>query len=75
MGYCWHLGVANESVDPMLQVANLVLSLALLGYCVAVGDDTALSLRAKYVTQIGNHFTNFEGLTYFGDETAYRLGR
>jgi len=26
------------------------------------------------VTQIGNHFANFEGLTYFGDETTYRLG-
>ncbi len=33
-----------------------------------------MTLRAKYVTQIGNHFTNFEGATYFGDETAYRLG-
>ena len=40
----------------------------------AVADDTAVTLRAKYVTQIGNHFTNFEGATYFGDETAYRLG-
>lgn len=26
------------------------------------------------MTQIGNHFANFEGLTYFGDETTYRLG-
>ncbi len=41
----------------------------------AVADDTAVTLRAKYVTQIGNHFTNFEGATYFGDETAYRLRR
>ena len=24
--------------------------------------------------QIGNYFTNFEGLSYFGDETSYRLG-
>ena len=40
----------------------------------AVADDTAVTLRAKYVTQIGNYFTNFEGATYFGDETAYRLG-
>ena len=37
----------------------------------ALADDTALTLRAKYVTQIGNHFTNFEASTAFGDDTAY----
>ena len=65
------LGVAKESVDPML--ASKIGFASTLGYGVAVGEDTAVSLRAKYVTQIGNHFTNFEGVTYFGDETAYRL--
>ena len=44
-----------------------------LSNALTVGEDTALSLRAKYVTQIGNHFMNFEGLTYIGDETTYRL--
>jgi Putative general bacterial porin len=65
-------GAANESVDPV-QVANYGFVPNLLN-AVTVGDDTALSLRAKYVTQIGNNFANFEGLTYFGDETTYRLG-
>lgn len=37
----------------------------------AVADDTAVTLRAKYVTQIGNHYTNFEASSAFGDETAY----
>ncbi len=38
-----------------------------------IGDDTAATLRAKYVTQIGAYdFANFEGVTYFADETAYR---
>lgn len=65
------VGAANESVDPV-QVANYGFT-ANLSNALTVCDDTALSLRAKYVTQIGNHFTNFEGLTYIGDETTYRL--
>lgn len=66
------IGAANESVDPV-QVANYGFMTNLLNQ-VTVGEDTAVSLRAKYVTQIGNHFANFEGLSYFGDETTYRLG-
>ena len=37
----------------------------------ALADDTALTLRAKYVTLVGNHYANFEASTAFGDETAY----
>lgn len=37
-------------------------------------DDTAVTLRAKYVGEIGSHFVNFEGASVFGDETSYRLG-
>ena len=66
------VGAANESVDPV-QVANYGFTTNFFN-TVTVGDDTALSLRAKYVTQISNHFANFEGLSYFGDETTYRLG-
>ena len=66
------VGVADESVDPV-QVANYGFTTNLLNQ-LTVGEDTAVSLRAKYVTQIGNHFANFEGLSYFGDETTYRLG-
>jgi hypothetical protein len=65
------VGAADENVDPV-QVVNYGFVPNLLN-AVTVGDDTAVSLRAKYVTQIGNHYTNFEGLTYFGDETTYRL--
>lgn len=65
-------GAANESLDPV-QVANYGFVPNLFN-ALTVGDDTAVSLRAKYATQIGNHYTNFEGLTYFGDETTYRLG-
>ncbi|TCB49357.1 putative porin [Acinetobacter sp. ANC 4779] len=39
----------------------------------ALADDTALTLRAKYVTLIGNHYANFEASTAFGDETTYGL--
>ncbi|MEX5443837.1 putative porin [Acinetobacter schindleri] len=64
-------GLANENIDPV-QVANYGFTTNFLN-ALTVGDDTAVSLRAKYVTQIGNHYTNFEGLTYIGDETTYRL--
>jgi len=39
----------------------------------ALADDTAVTLRAKYVTLIGNHFANFEASTAFGDENAYGI--
>lgn len=66
------VGVAKENVDPV-QVANYGF-VANVANAVSVGDDTAVSLRAKYVTQIGGYYTNFEGLSYIGDETTYRLG-
>lgn len=66
------LGVAKENVDPV-QVANYGFTTN-LSNTATIGEDTAVSVRAKYVTQIGNHFTNFEGLSYIGDETNYRLG-
>ena len=65
-------GVAKENLDPMYVSKNGFIDT--FSNISAVADDTAVALRAKYVTQIGNHFTNFEGATYFGDETAYRLG-
>ena len=65
-------GVAKENLDPMYVSKNGFIDT--FSNISAVADDTAVTLRAKYVTQIGNHFTNFEGATYFGDETAYRLG-
>ncbi|MDF2416227.1 putative porin [Acinetobacter beijerinckii] len=37
-------------------------------------DDTAVSLRAKYVSEIAGYYTNLEAQTYIGDETTYRLG-
>ena len=66
------VGVAKENVDPV-QVANYGVVANLLN-AVSVGDDTAVSLRAKYVTQVAGYTTNFEGLSYIGDETTYRLG-
>lgn len=65
-------GVAKENLDPMHVSKNGFIDT--FSNISAVADDAAVTLRAKYVTQIGNHFTNFEGATYFGDETAYRLG-
>lgn len=40
----------------------------------SVYKDDAVTLRAKYVTEIGNHYVNFEGSSIFADETTYRLG-
>lgn len=66
------VGAAKENIDPV-QVANYGFTTNFAN-AISAGEDTAVSLRAKYVTQIGNYFTNFEGLSYFGDETSYRLG-
>ncbi|MDV2469208.1 putative porin [Acinetobacter chinensis] len=66
------IGVSKESLDPVLYGnRGFVRS---LDYVSAVGEDNTVSLRAKYVSQIGNYYTNFEGVSYFGDETAYGLG-
>lgn len=64
-------GVTKENFDSAnVGKTGFAGSYATLG---ASGEDTAGTLRAKYVTQIGNHWTNFEGSTVFGDETAYRI--
>lgn len=36
-------------------------------------DDKAVTLRAKYVSEIAGYYTNFEAQSYIGDETTYRL--
>ncbi|WP_180081424.1 putative porin [Acinetobacter sp. YH12201] len=65
-------GISKENIDPVYVSKNGFIDT--FTNIASVADETAVTLRAKYVTQIGNHFTNFEGATYFGDETAYRLG-
>ncbi|MFU8925767.1 putative porin [Acinetobacter puyangensis] len=66
------IGVSKESLDPVLVSKNGLVTT--LGYADAIGEDTTVSARGKYVTQIGGFYTNFEGVAYFGDETAYKLG-
>lgn len=65
----------SESFDPM-QAAKYGLITSFSNSAAVTGedDDTAVTLRAKYVTQISGFYTNFEGQTYIGDETTYRLG-
>ncbi|ENX33026.1 hypothetical protein F889_02957 [Acinetobacter colistiniresistens] len=71
------VGVADlsDSLNPV-QVAQYGFTNALSNAAIVSGenDDTAVSLRAKYVAQIGGYYTNFEALSYIGDETTYRLG-
>ncbi|NNP77065.1 putative porin [Acinetobacter sp. Ac_3412] len=71
------VGVADlsDSLNPV-QVAQYGFSNTLSNAAIVSGenDDTAVSLRAKYVSQIGGYYTNFEALSYIGDETTYRLG-
>lgn len=70
-------GVADlsESFDP-IQAAKYGFLTSFTNATTVTGEDNdkAVTLRAKYVTQIGNFYTNFEGQTYIGDETTYRLG-
>ncbi|QER38318.1 putative porin [Acinetobacter suaedae] len=70
------VGVADlsESLNPV-KVAKYGFITNLNNAAIVSGedDDTAVSLRAKYVTQLGGYYTNFEAQSYFGDETIYRL--
>ncbi|MFW1837846.1 putative porin [Acinetobacter gyllenbergii] len=71
------VGVADlsDSLNPV-QIAQYGFTNTLSNAAIVSGenDDTAVSLRAKYVAQIGGYYTNFEALSYIGDETSYRLG-
>ncbi|NAR47407.1 putative porin [Acinetobacter haemolyticus] len=70
------VGVADlsESLNPV-KVAKYGFITNLNNAAIVSGeeDDTAVSLRAKYVTQLGGYYTNFEAQSYIGDETTYRL--
>jgi hypothetical protein len=66
------VGLSKESLDPVLYGNRGYITS--MTYASAADEDNTVSLRAKYVSQIGNYFTNFEGVSYFGDETAYGLG-
>ena len=61
----------EESVDPV-QVAQLGF-ISTAGVAAAAGEDTAVTLRGKYVTRLGNNDYNFESKVVIGEETAYRL--
>ncbi|CAI3143217.1 hypothetical protein MWMV2_MWMV2_02267 [Acinetobacter oleivorans] len=65
----------SESFDP-IQAAKYGFITSVTNATAVTGEDedTAVTLRAKYVTQISGFYTNFEGQTYIGDETTYRLG-
>ncbi|HBO72052.1 MAG TPA: putative porin [Acinetobacter sp.] len=70
------VGVADfsESISPV-KVAKYGFVTNVSNAAVVSGDndDTAVSLRAKYVSEVAGFYTNFEGVTYIGDETSYRL--
>ena len=70
------VGIADlsESLNPV-KVAKYGFITNLNNAAIVSGeeDDTAVSLRAKYVTQLGGYYTNFEAQSYFGDETTYRF--
>ncbi|EHU1439934.1 putative porin [Acinetobacter baumannii] len=65
----------SESFDPVqASKYGFITSFANATTVTGEDDDTAVTLRAKYITQISGFYTNFEGQTYIGDETTYRLG-
>ena len=57
-----------------LPVPGLLLAVGLAGYDNDAGDDVDPTLRAKYVTQVGQYDMNFEGGASFGDIDTYNLG-
>lgn len=67
------VGIADmeESIDP-IQAAKYG-TLTSLGAFDSAGEDTAATLRAKYVYKVGANDVNLEGNIVAGDETAYRV--
>ncbi|PJI34853.1 putative porin [Acinetobacter pseudolwoffii] len=58
-----------------LPVPGLLVALGLVGISKDNADDEIdPTLRAKYVTQVGQYDMNFEGGASFGDIDAYNLG-
>lgn len=57
-----------------LPVPGLLLAVGLAGYDNDADDDVDPTLRAKYVTQVGQYDMNFEGGASFGDLDTYSLG-
>lgn len=62
-------GVSKENIDAQQAAKKGFINT--LSTSTALADDTAVTLRAKYVTLVGNHYANFEAAAGFGDETAY----
>lgn len=70
------VGVADfsESINPVkVTKYGFVTNVSNAAVVSGDNDDTAVSLRAKYVSEVAGFYTNFEGVTYIGDETSYRL--
>ena len=67
------VGIADmeESIDP-IQAAKYG-TLTSLGAFDSAGEDTAATLRAKYVYKVGTNDVNLESNLVIGDETAYRV--
>ena len=62
-------GVSKENIDAAQTAKKGFINTS--STVAALDDETAFTVRAKYVTLIGNHFTNFEASAAFGDESAY----
>ena len=57
-----------------LPTAGLLLALGVTGYDVKNGDDGAdPTIRAKYVTKVGQYDANFEAFGAFGDLDEYKV--
>ncbi len=57
-----------------LPIPGLLVAVGLAGYDNDYSDDVDPTLRAKYVTQVGQFDMNFEAGATFGDDNAYGLG-
>lgn len=62
----------SESADAAFSVKKGFVTS--LGAGLAAGEDSAPTLRGKYVTTLGSNQVNLEGQFIFGDETGYMFG-
>lgn len=71
-GWIAAIGIAKENFDP-IQAGKFGFNTA-LGSALAAGDDSAVTLRTKYVGNLNTSNTfNLEAQAIVGDETGYRF--
>jgi len=64
------VGVTNYTAEVgLLPITNLLVAVGVAGVDAHGNNDTDATIRAKYLTKLGNNDVNLEGNAQFGDKT------